>query len=103
MIEAPTLRSPVLLRHKEWHHQRLEHAPAPTRHEVEAQIGGISFKDVNAQVCFLDARRLPGLRRPGGGLWAGASQLEIVRRRNLAARNPNITGHARLGVERAIV
>ena len=104
VVAAPRPRAPRLLGHEQRHHQRLEHAAAPGRHDVHAAVGQRALEDADAVVLLPRPDRL-GL---GPGPVAvvvgeGAERAVVVLGRDLAGRDAEVRRHPRLGVERAVV
>ena len=104
VVAAPRPRAPRLLGHEQRHHQRLEHAPAPGRHDLHPAVGQRTLEDPDAVVLLPGPDRL-GLRpRPVAVVVReGAERAVVVLGRDLARGDAEVRRHPRLGVERTVV
>ena len=103
VVDAPAARGPLLLRHEDGRHELLEHASAPTGHDVHAAVGVGALVDVDPQVGAGLAHRLHLVPRPVAGRREGAPRREVVLARHLAGEDAEVARDARLGHDRVVV
>ncbi len=99
MIDAPASRAPLLLGDEQRDHQRLEHAPAPARHDVEAPKPVMPLEHGHAEIrpdlSTRDLRLRPTCRE-------GAEEAEVMFGRDLLAGDRDVADDPRLGVEHPV-
>jgi len=103
VVDAPTARPPLRLRHEQVDHQRLEHAAAPGRHELHATVAVRALKNGHTQVLLPLADGLLLGPAPVTRVGEGTEHREVVFRGDLPPGDAEVAGHPRLGVEGAVV